>query len=225
MKSIPKSTLLKALLFDLDGTLANTDPIHQAVWQEVLQPYGYEVTESFYQQRISGRLNEDIVRDLLPQVPPEQEPQFSADKEARFRELAAQRLAPLAGLLPLLHWGQQQKLAIAVVTNAPRANAQFMLETLGLTDHFEQVILAAELPMGKPDPLPYQEALRLLKLGTEEAVVFEDSTTGVRSAVAAGITTIGLATTYPPDVLYALGATLVVPDFTDERLQQFGLMT
>ncbi|HEY9761531.1 MAG TPA: HAD-IA family hydrolase [Trichocoleus sp.] len=216
--------MLKALLFDLDGTLANTDPIHQAVWQEVLQPYGYEVTESFYQQRISGRLNEDIVHDLLPQLFPEQEPQFSAAKEARFRELAAQRLAPLAGLLPLLHWGQQQKLAMAVVTNAPRDNAEFMLQTLTLSDRFEQVILAAELPRGKPDPLPYQEALRLLEIGAEEAVVFEDSTTGVRSAVAAGITTIGVATTYSAEVLYSLGATLVVPDFTDERIQQLGLM-
>lgn len=216
--------MLKALLFDLDGTMANTDPIHQAVWQEVLQPYGYEVTESFYQQRISGRLNEDIVHDLLPQFFPEQEPQVSAAKEGRFRELAAQRLVPLAGLLPLLQWGQQQKLAMAVVTNAPRANAEFMLQILGLADCFEHVILAAELPKGKPDPLPYQEALRRLSLAAEEAVVFEDSSTGVRSAVAAGITTIGLATTYPAAVLYDLGATLVVSDFTDERLQQFGLM-
>jgi HAD superfamily hydrolase (TIGR01509 family) len=216
--------MLKALLFDLDGTLANTDPIHRVIWQEVLKPHGYEVDEAFYQQRISGRLNEDIVRDLLPQLYPDQEPQFSANKEARFRELAGQQLHPVAGLMPLLQWGQQQRLAMAVVTNAPRANAEFMLQTLGLADTFRPVILAGELPQGKPHPLPYQEALRQLGLQPEEAVVFEDSASGIRSAVGAGITTIGMATTHAPETLYQVGAALVVPDFTDERLRQMGLL-
>ncbi|MBD2259921.1 HAD-IA family hydrolase [Pseudanabaena sp. FACHB-2040] len=216
--------MLKALLFDLDGTLADTDPIHRVIWREVLQPYGYEVDEAFYQQHISGRLNENIVKDLLPQLYPDQEPQFSADKEARFREMAGHQLRPVTGLMPLLTWGQQQQLAMAVVTNAPRANAEFMLQTLALTDTFNPVILAGELPLGKPDPLPYREALRQLNLHPEEAVVFEDSTSGICSAVGAGITTIGIATTHAPDKLYAVGATLVVPDFTDERLRQFGLL-
>lgn len=217
--------MLKALLFDLDGTIVSTDPIHLVVWRELLQPYGYTVDETFYQARISGRLNADIVLDLLPQLGVEGEPEFSAAKEARFREVAAGRLTPLAGLLPLLQWGQQQELAMAVVTNAPRANAEFMLQTLGLESYFNPVVLAGELPLGKPDPLPYQEALRLLKLSPDEALAFEDSMSGVRSAAAAGLVTIGIASTHAPELLYEAGATVVVPDFTVEELLSFGLFS
>lgn len=221
---LEQSPVLKAILFDLDGTLANTDPIHQQIWADLLAPHGYQVDTSFYQTHISGRLNPDIVRDLLPHLWPDQEADFSADKEQRFRQQAHQQLQPMPGLLPLLHWAKQQALPMAVVTNAPRSNAEFMLEVLELTAWFDPVIMAGELPRAKPDPLPYQEALRRLDCPAEAGVVFEDSTTGIRSAVSAGITTIGIASTHDPATLYALGASLVVPDFTDPRLRQYGLL-
>lgn len=215
--------MLKALLFDLDGTLADTDPIHRQVWADLLRPYGYEVNATFYEQHISGRLNPDIVQALLPHLSPAAERQFSADKEAQFRQAATQ-LKPLAGLLDLLAWAQQQALATALVTNAPRDNTEFMLNTLALANQFHPVVVAAELPQGKPDPLPYQEALRHLEIAPEEALVFEDSATGVRSAVAAGVVTIGVATSHRPDHLLELGASLVITDFADPQLRQFGLL-
>lgn len=215
--------MLKAILFDLDGTLANTDPIHLQIWAELLAPHGYEVDKAFYQEKISGRLNAEIVRELLPHIPPEEEPQFSADKEARFRELAATRLQPMPGLLPLLEWADAHGLKMAVVTNAPRSNAEFMLRVLNLESRFQPVIIADELERGKPDPLPYQEALRSLDLAIEDAVIFEDSTTGIRSAIASGVKTIGVASTHNPEKLCDLGAAIAVSDFTDDRLKQFGL--
>ena len=214
--------MLDALLFDLDGTLANTDPIHQVVWADLLSPYGYTVDLDFYQRRISGRLNPDIVKDLLPQLDPEQEPAFSQQKEARFRA-AAQNLQPTPGLVTLMQSAYQQSIPMAVVTNAPRPNAEFMLTVLQLPHDFDVVVIADDLPRGKPDPLPYQTALQQLGVAATTALAFEDSTTGIRSAVAAGLTTIGIASTHRPDQLYKLGAALVVPDFTDTRLQQWGL--
>ena len=150
---------IQAVLFDLDGTLANTDPIHFLIWQKLLRGYGLDIDERFYQQRISGRLNLDIVQDLLPQLSLEENEQFSLDKEARFREMAQGRLQPLPGLLPLIDWLKQRGMQSAVVTNAPRPNAEFMLQTLKLDQTFDVVIMSGDLPLGKPDPLPYQEAL------------------------------------------------------------------
>jgi len=112
---------------------------------------------------------------------------------------------------------------MAVVTNAPRDNAEFMLETLGLSNRFDPVILAGELARGKPDPLPYQEALKQLMLTAEDALVFEDSPTGVQAAVAAGLTTIGVASTHAPETLTAIGAVCAISDFRDDRLRKFGL--
>jgi HAD superfamily hydrolase (TIGR01509 family) len=210
--------MLTALLFDLDGTIADTDPIHYQTWQEVMLGYGLAIDSSFYKAHFSGRLNEQIIQELLPQLSIAAGQQLSSDKEATFRQRAA-HLQLLPGLIDLLNWADQQGLPYAAVTNAPRKNAEFMLQTLGVQDRFSIVILAEELERGKPDPLPYQVALEHLKVTAEQAIAFEDSPTGITSAVGAGLSTVGMATTHSSEKLYELGATLVVSDFTDDRLQ------
>jgi HAD superfamily hydrolase (TIGR01509 family) len=209
--------MLTALLFDLDGTLVETDSIHFLIWQEMLGQHGLEIDRNFYQTKISGRLNPDIVRDLLPQLSEIEQARFAWDKEAEFRQ-RADALQPLAGLSEILHWVETEQLKLAVVTNAPKENAEFMLKALRLEDTFTTVILGDNLPKGKPDPLPYQEALNRLGVTAEEAIAFEDSPSGMRSAIGARIPTVGIASTHKPEKLYQLGATLVVDDFADPRL-------
>ncbi len=212
--------MLQAILFDLDGTLAHTDPVHYDTWHELLLEFGIELNPELYKQKFNGRLNEDIVRDLLPHLSSKEGYNLSRHKEAAFRKNAAQSLSPMPGLRSLLDWVEQQQLQRAVVTNAPRENAIFTLGLLGLTDIFPVVILGEELERGKPDPLPYQTALQQLNITDPTlALVFEDSPSGVRSAVAAGIPTVGIASSQEPSVLYDAGATLVIPDFTHPDLR------
>jgi HAD superfamily hydrolase (TIGR01509 family) len=210
--------MLTALLFDLDGTLADTDPIHFQTWQAVLQDYGLDIDRAFYQANFSGRLNAAIIQDLLPQLSPAEGEALGLYKEAEFRRQATTGLPRLAGLTELITWANDRALQQAVVTNAPISNAEFMLQVLGLVEQFPTVILGEELDRGKPDPLPYQVALDQLGVTATTALAFEDSPSGIRSAVGAGITTIGIATTHSPEELYAVGATLVIPDFADPRL-------
>lgn len=210
--------MLTALLFDLDGTLADTDPIHFQTWQAVLQEYGLAIDRPFYQANFSGRLNAAIIQDLLPQLSPEAGEALGLSKEAEFRRRSTAGLQRLAGLTELLTWANDRALKQAVVTNAPIANAEFMLQVLGLVEQFPIVILGEELERGKPDPLPYQVALDQLGVTATTALAFEDSPSGIRAAVGAGITTIGMATTHSAQELYAVGASLVVPDFADPQL-------
>lgn len=210
-------TTLTAILYDLDGTLANTDPFHYRAWREMLRPFGFEIDETFYKTRISGRLNPAIVADLLPQLTPEAGEQFAAQKEARFRELAPQ-LTRMAGLSDLLHWATVRKLKQAVVTNAPSENVRHTLNALNLESSFEQVVIAEELGIGKPDPAPYLYTLAQLSVAPDRAIAFEDSPSGIRSAVSAGILTVGIASTRTAQSLYTVGAVLVVPDFTAPEL-------
>jgi HAD superfamily hydrolase (TIGR01509 family) len=209
--------MLKALLFDLDGTLVETDSLHFAIWQDYLRDYGLESDRSFYQAKISGRLNPDIVMDLLPHLSATEQADFIERKEAEFRH-RADSLTPLSGVLDVIDWADQVKLMKAVVTNAPRENAKFMLSALHLEHAFNTVVVADDLPLGKPDPLPYQEALHRLQIAPTETIAFEDSPSGIRSAVAAGILTVGIASTHDAEELRQLGTTLVVSDFTDPRL-------
>ncbi len=206
-----------AILFDLDGTLVNSDPIHYKAWQEILRDYGLEIDEAFYKTHISGRLNPVIIQDILPQLSLADGHQLAVEKEARFRELGP-KLRPLPGLSEVLGWTDELGLKRAVVTNAPRLNAQFMLSVLGLTDTFPIVVLGEDTVAGKPDPAPYQLALRELGIGPESAIAFEDSPSGIRSSVGAGICTIGIASTHHPENLCKAGAVLAVPDFTAKPL-------
>jgi HAD superfamily hydrolase (TIGR01509 family) len=212
--------MLAAILFDLDGTIVNTDPIHYQAWQQMLSSYNVEIDEKFYKSRISGRLNPEIVKDILPQLSVAEGQKFADDKEALFRQLAS-HLQPLSGFAELIAWTDTHQLKRALVTNAPRLNAEFMLEVLGVKEAFHTVILAEDCTAGKPDPAPYQVALNKLEINAKEAIALEDSPSGIRAAVAADIPTIGIASTHDPQVLQEVGAFMVIPDFTDLQLWTF----
>ena len=216
--------MLQAIFFDLDGTLAHTDPIHLAVWREIMEPHGYTVDEAFFKAHISGRLNEYLIKDLLPDLSAAEGAQLAIDKEQQFRDRAASQLGRMPGFDELYAWVQRQGLKTAVVTNAPRANAEFVLKVLELESAFDWVLIAGDLPRSKPDPLPYQTALDRFGLSPAAAIVFEDSQTGIQAAVAAQIPTVGVASTHEPEVLYGYGASLVVESFADPRLQTLGLL-
>jgi phosphoglycolate phosphatase len=98
-----------------------------------------------------------------------------------------------------------------VVTNAPKENARHVLGALGLDPPL--LVLAEEVGRGKPDPLPYQVALKRLGVAPEEALAFEDSPSGVKSAVGAGLPTYALLTGHPQEALLAAGARGVLRDF------------
>ncbi|RUT01864.1 hydrolase [Dulcicalothrix desertica PCC 7102] len=209
--------MLAALLFDLDGTLVNTDPIHFLAWQKMLSRYDIHIDESFYQKNISGRLNPEILADILPQLSPHQAVGFADEKEAMFREMAPS-LQRLPGLTELLAWTDTHNIKRTLVTNAPRANAYFMLDVLGLGTAFELIVLAEDEEKAKPDPTPYRVAAQRLGVNIENAIALEDSPSGIRSAVGAGIKTIGIASTHDPEKLCEIGACMAISDFTDLRL-------
>ncbi len=212
--------MLRALLFDLDGTLAETDSVHHPTWAGLLKPHGYDVDWAFYQERISGRLNPDIVAELLPELSEEEGRAMVEAKEADFRERAA-ALEPLPGLLDFIGWGKERGLKTALVTNAPRENVLAVLRALGLDEVFEPVILADDVGVGKPDPAPYLAALDILGVRAGETLAFEDSPSGIASSLAAGIPTVGVASTHDPGKLGRLGVALVVHDFSEPELEAF----
>ena len=212
--------MYKALLFDLDGTLAETDSLHLPTWVDVLRPYGIEVDEEFYRESISGRSNSKIVKDLLPDLSAEEGRKLADAKEASFRE-RAHALEPLPGLLDFMEEANSRVLSLALVTNAPEENVEAILLALELGELFDEVVLSDEVGPVKPDPAPYRAALDKLGVRPEGALAFEDSTSGIASSVAAGIPTVGIASTQDPEKLLQAGAFVVARDFTDPELRGF----
>lgn len=208
---------LRALIFDMDGTLADTDPVHVRAFREFLAPFGIAVDDEVYRSRISGRTNDLIFADLLPDRTAEERRLLSEEKEAHFRRMSRD-LTPLAGLMDLLDWADGRGLAVALVTNGPRANVEHTLAVLGIAERFTATVAAEDVARGKPDPLPYRTALERLGLDADEAFAFEDSPAGLRAAKAADLFTVGILTGQAPEILTQLGADLVVRDFTDPAL-------
>ncbi|QFU08858.1 Fructose-1-phosphate phosphatase YqaB [Rhodobacteraceae bacterium THAF1] len=207
-----------ALLFDLDGTLIHSDPIHAAVFIELFAEYGREIDERYYYDNIHGRRNEAIFGDAFP----DSDPQAMADeKEARFRDRLGDSAEPMAGLMPLLDRAACNGWPCAIVTNAPRANADAMLAAIGLNSRFDPVVIGDELPRGKPDPLPYQTALDRLGIDAGGALALDDSPSGVASASAARVATLGVRSSLPHDALIQAGAHDTIADFTDPVLDHW----
>ena len=209
--------MYRALLFDLDGTLAETDSLHLPTWVDTLEPYGVEVDEEFYRDRISGRSTGEIVRELLPDLTDEEGRSVGDAKEASFRERAAE-LEPLPGLIDFVERGRKRGMKIALVTNAPEENVEAILLALELRDNFDAVVLADEVEAVKPHPAPYRAALQKTGVTAKDALAFEDSLSGITSSIAAGIPTVGIASSQDPERLLEAGAFMTAEDFSDEHL-------
>jgi HAD superfamily hydrolase (TIGR01509 family) len=107
---------------------------------------------------------------------------------------------------------------IALVTNAPEENVEAILLALKLRDFFDAVVLADDVEAVKPDTAPYRAALKKANVPPEEALAFEDSVSGISSSVAAGIPTVGIASSQEPQKLLGAGAFTTAEDFTDPQL-------
>jgi HAD superfamily hydrolase (TIGR01509 family) len=208
---------LSAVLFDLDGTIAPTEPLHWKAWRETFEEHGLDIDEAFYKRHVSGRATPATFRDHFLFLSPEEVRRGVRRKEARFRELVRE-LRPMPGLLALLDWASGRGLRRAIVTNSPARQAVFLLSTLGLRERFSLVLSSEESRAAKPSPAPYLMALERLGLSPESAIAFEDSPSGIHSSVAAGIHTVAIASSQEPRHLQAAGASMVIPDFTSRGL-------
>ncbi|OAF08631.1 HAD family hydrolase [Bradyrhizobium neotropicale] len=211
-------TIGRALLFDIDGTLANTDPLHLKAFNQVLGPRGHVFDHARFSRELQGFSNASIGERFLIEEAPERRVAILGEKEEVFRALVAGQIEPLPGLMALLDRADAAGIPMVAVTNAPRLNAELLLSGLGITKRFKAIVIGDELAHGKPHPLPYQEGLRFVDADARASIAFEDSRSGVQSATAAGIPTIGIRTSLSHADLVAAGAIASASAFDDPEL-------
>ena len=120
------------LLFDIDGTLAETDHLHLIAFNDVMSRFGIKLDDAAYKRSVMGRTNEAIFAEFLPTKPGSFQLDVAHEKEAAFRALAGSEIKPARGLLDLLTWADDNGVPYACVTNAPRLNAELLLSGLQL---------------------------------------------------------------------------------------------
>ena len=207
----------RALLFDMDGTILDSDPVHIAVFADMMRPYGIEVDEAFYNEHVIGGRNTEIFARFLPGEDP-----FALDleKEAEYRRrIAKLSLVPTAGLFDLLDRAGAEGIPRIVVTNACRANLEAVIAALGVENRFDAFLSADDCVRGKPHPEIYMRAADMAGFQPSQCVAFEDSHSGVASAHAAGCRVVGMTTSLTKAKLAEAGASHFARDFHDPSLE------
>ena len=208
------------LLFDMDGTIVESDHLHFRALRSVLMPHGIDLDWETYRTRVIGVANVVTAATFLPALSPAERAAVLDTKEAAYRAMITD-LEAASGLLPLLDWADGEGIACAVVTNAPRANAELVLETLRMTNRFACLVIGEELPNAKPHPLPYLTAIETLEGDPARAIASEDSPAGATSAFAAGVGVVGMLTSVESTALRNAGASVVAHDFNDPALLSY----
>jgi beta-phosphoglucomutase-like phosphatase (HAD superfamily) len=197
---------LEALLFDLDGTLIDSMPLHHESWRLWHAQQRLPFDEAGFFAATAGRTNAEILADLFPQRSEAERGQMAEAKESLYRELAATRLTLVAGALELLAAAAARGLACAICTAAPTGNIRVAFERFGLGDLVQTVTSPADRVhggapdahlRGKPHPDIFLEAARRLAVDPARCLVFEDAPLGVEAARRAGMRALALTTTLP----------------------------
>ncbi len=202
-----------ALIFDLDGVIVDSMPVHELAWRRYLETLGFDGGD--IPARMHGRRNDEIVRDFLGQaIEHDTVVAHGAAKERVFREMLGDRLREnlVAGIAEWLDHVEGAPIALA--TNAERANIDFTLDGAGLRSYFDVIVDGSEVSRPKPAPDVYLRAAELLRIAPQNCIVFEDSPVGVAAAVAAGMRVVGVRTHSSP----LDGVVFSVANFLDPQL-------
>lgn len=204
-----------ALVFDLDGVIIDSMPMHNKSWKVYLERLGIDITD--LDRRMHGRRNDDIVRDFIgTHLSPDEVKAHGAAKEALYREMTGTHLRSylVPGVVEFVtrHSGEP----LAVASNAETPNIDFVLDGAELRPYFKVIVDGMQVKRPKPYPDVYLKVADLLGIEPGNCVVFEDSPAGVEAALAAGARVAGVETHEPLE-----GVEFRVHDFREPGLERW----
>ena len=191
----------KAVIWDMDGVIADTGPYHFKSWHYVFQKRGVDFTEEDF-KRIFGQRNDTIIRGTLGKDVSQSEIEvIAAEKENYFREAVRQNIKPFPGAIELIKDLYEHDFSIALASSAPPENIQLILEKLGVKDFFHAIVYGREVTEGKPSPQGFLLAARKLGVEAKNCIVVEDAVAGVTAAKRAGMLGVAVTNTHPANRL------------------------
>ncbi|HVK66970.1 MAG TPA: HAD family phosphatase [Polyangium sp.] len=207
--------VLRAAVFDMDGTLVDNMAFHNRAWEIVSERLGVPTKAERFQREFAGKKNEEIFPELLGRaVPPDELARLAEEKEGLYRATYRPHLALTRGADAFLERLRLRGVRLAIATAAPQGNRDFVLDGLRLRERFERVVGAEEVTRGKPAPDIFLRAARRRDPAPAACVVFEDAANGVRAAKAAGMVAVGITTATTAEELRDAGADWTAADFT-----------
>jgi beta-phosphoglucomutase len=204
--------MCKGVIFDMDGVLIDSHPVHKKVWAEFLASLNRPVSDEELDFVLDGRKREEILRHFLGNLPAERIGEYGRRKDDIYAE-SSRNLKTISGVEEFLNALEAAGLPMAVATSASFARARGTLDELGMLPRFSALVTGNDVENGKPNPEIFVRAAERLNLAPRSLLVVEDAISGVRAAKSAGMKCLGIAADGREDKLRAAGADHVVPDY------------
>ncbi len=205
-----------ALIFDMDGVLVDSEPLHKRAKEEAFRQFGIVLPESVYDS-YKGRPDATMLPEVLGArgFPAETVAEVSRVKRQIFESIKHE-LRAVDGAADFVRWAAT-RFQIALATSATTHNREIVLATLNAGDVFRTIVDSSRHARPKPDPEVFQVAMRELGVGPGDCWVIEDSVNGLRAAKAAGCFAVATTTTFDRGTVIAAGADVVVDSFAELR--------
>lgn len=196
---------VEAVLFDMDGVLVDSVPLHVKAWNATLGEYGLPSLDYGAYMTALGRTNMEMIVRFLGrnqiELPLPAQKEIVESKERFFRSRIKDEAQAMPGVIDWLAFLTEKRIPCAVASSGEMANIVAVLDTLQLSDYFSSVLSGARLPKSKPDPTLFSLAAASLGARPEKCLVIEDAPTGIQAAKAANMLCCALSTTCSSDLL------------------------
>lgn len=203
--------MLKAVIFDFDGVLVDSELLHFEAFSHILSPLGVEMSKQQYFDKYLGLSDEELVRTVNKEqkltLSENQIEQLLQQKASVFKELAVSHASIIDGVPAFLQMLADNKIPMSVCSGALLQEIELILKGSGLRDYFEVLVSAEQVKKGKPDPEGFLLALKLLnkktnqKIEPRDCIVIEDSRWGLEAAQNAGMHPVAVTNSYSAEQL------------------------
>ncbi len=224
--------MLAGVIFDFDGVIVDTEPLHYRAFQTLLEPLGLGYGWDSYVADYLGFDDRDAFREAFrSRGVPLKEPELAAliqRKGEVFLEIIAAGVKPYPGAVELIS-GISGRLPLAICSGALRSDILPILEQFALESAFDIIVTADDVSVSKPDPACYRLTLERLAaacprkgIAPESCIVIEDTPGGIAAALGAGIAVVGVTTSYPAERL--AGTIRIVASLSELTLDDLSLL-
>lgn len=193
--------MIKAVIFDLDGVISNTDLTRFSTLRELLKERGIDLDQSLYPESIGERTEVFLRKHYGNALSDEEITTINGKRKSLIRQFPEKYIQAMPAVKQCLETLNDSSLIFAVASSANRDIIDITLKTLKIAQYFKVIVGSDEISKSKPDPETYLKCIEKLSLGSEECVAVEDSVPGIKSAKAAGVKCIAVTYSHPRELL------------------------
>ncbi|MBR9680570.1 MAG: HAD family phosphatase [Candidatus Altiarchaeota archaeon] len=186
---------MKAVIFDMDGVLADTQKLHAKIESEIFRELGIDISPSEMTRRFAGLSFKLQINTILKEHGKSADiDEIDLEKYEKYIKALEQGIEGVRGARPLVEWLYEKKVPMAIATSNKRKAAQIVVKELGLNNYIKVLVTSEDISLGKPSPDIFLEAAKRININPKDCIVIEDGESGLIGAKKAGMKTLGYNT-------------------------------